>query len=177
MAGVKTLSAVGILSRMLAVLCTQRRCGAIGFFLQSDSEAGAIRYRWPAWAPAQTQAFELPMQFRRLGVRDVAPKPKLAALMNHRSLAWPTSTVTGSPPAQSASASPGLLADSRTNCRTSVSISINDIKVVAVDDNADARELLKVILERNGAETAWLVQGKKRLQPSEIFILMFSFAI
>jgi signal transduction histidine kinase len=51
------------------------------------------------------------------------------------------------------------------------------IKVVAVDDNADARELLKVILERHGAETAWLVQGKKRLQPSEIFILMFSFAI
>jgi Histidine kinase-, DNA gyrase B-, and HSP90-like ATPase len=54
---------------------------------------------------------------------------------------------------------------------------LKDIKVVAVDDNADARELLKVILERNGAETAWLVQGKKRLQPSEIFILMFSFAI
>jgi hypothetical protein len=33
-----------------------------------------------------------------------------------------------------------LLADSRTNCRTSVSISIKDIEVVDVDDNAAAQE-------------------------------------
>ena len=49
---------------------------------------------------------------------------------------------------------------------------LRDIKVVAVDDNADARELLKVILERSSAETVVVVWGKKRLRPSEIFILM-----
>ena len=70
----------------------------------------------------------------------VAPKAKNAAL--EPAIIGPA-PVTGSPPAQSASASPGLLADSRTNCRTSVSISINDIKVVAIDDNAAAQESIK----------------------------------
>jgi hypothetical protein len=37
---------------------------------------------------------------------------------------------------------------------------LKDIKVVAVDDNADARELLKVILERSSAETVVVSSGQ-----------------
>jgi signal transduction histidine kinase len=38
------------------------------------------------------------------------------------------------------------------------------IKVVAVDDNADARELLKVILERSSAETVVVSSGQEALE-------------
>ena len=41
---------------------------------------------------------------------------------------------------------------------------LKDIKVVAVDDNADARELLKVILERSSAETAVVSSGQEALE-------------
>jgi signal transduction histidine kinase/ActR/RegA family two-component response regulator len=40
---------------------------------------------------------------------------------------------------------------------------LKSIKVVAVDDNADSRELLKVILERSSAEVAVVSSGKKAL--------------
>jgi CheY-like chemotaxis protein len=48
--------------------------------------------------------------------------------------------------------------ESRTDTR------LRDIKVVAVDDNADARELLKVILERSSAETVVVSSGPEALQ-------------
>jgi len=96
-----------------------------------------IRYRWPAWAPALAQAFELPKQFGRLGVHDRSAEAK-ARGFDEPAIIGPAPKA-GPPPAQSASGSPGLLADSRTNCRTSAS----NIKVVAVDDNASAQELLK----------------------------------
>jgi len=41
---------------------------------------------------------------------------------------------------------------------------LRDIKVVAVDDNADARELLKVILERSSAETVVVSSGQEALK-------------
>src|ERR1700693_1311302 len=41
---------------------------------------------------------------------------------------------------------------------------LKDIKVVAVDDNADARELLKAILERSGAETVVVSSGQEALE-------------
>jgi CheY-like chemotaxis protein len=41
---------------------------------------------------------------------------------------------------------------------------LRDIKVVAVDDNADARELLKAILERSGAETVVASSGQEALE-------------
>jgi signal transduction histidine kinase/ActR/RegA family two-component response regulator len=41
---------------------------------------------------------------------------------------------------------------------------LKDIKVVAVEDNADARELLKVILERSGAETVVVSSGQEALE-------------
>jgi CheY-like chemotaxis protein len=41
---------------------------------------------------------------------------------------------------------------------------LKDIKVVAVDDNADARELLKAILERSGAETVVASSGQEALE-------------
>jgi signal transduction histidine kinase/ActR/RegA family two-component response regulator len=41
---------------------------------------------------------------------------------------------------------------------------LKDIKVVAVDDNADARKLLKVILERSHAESAVVSSGKEALE-------------
>jgi CheY-like chemotaxis protein len=41
---------------------------------------------------------------------------------------------------------------------------LRDIKVVAVDDNADARELLKVILERSSAETVVVSSGEEALK-------------
>jgi CheY-like chemotaxis protein len=41
---------------------------------------------------------------------------------------------------------------------------LRDIKVVAVDDNADARELLKVILERSSAETVVVSSGQEVLE-------------
>ena len=41
---------------------------------------------------------------------------------------------------------------------------LRDIKVVAVDDNADARELLKVILERSSAETVVVSSGQEALE-------------
>ena len=41
---------------------------------------------------------------------------------------------------------------------------LRDIKVVAVDDNADARELLKVILERSKAQTAVVSSGRAALE-------------
>jgi signal transduction histidine kinase/ActR/RegA family two-component response regulator len=41
---------------------------------------------------------------------------------------------------------------------------LRDIKVVAVDDNADARKLLKVILERSSAETVVVSSGKEALE-------------
>jgi signal transduction histidine kinase/ActR/RegA family two-component response regulator len=41
---------------------------------------------------------------------------------------------------------------------------LKDIKVVAVDDNADARELLKVILERSSAETVVVSSGQEALE-------------
>jgi hypothetical protein len=41
---------------------------------------------------------------------------------------------------------------------------LKDIKVVAVDDNADARELLKVILERSKAEIAVVGSGPEALE-------------
>ena len=43
-------------------------------------------------------------------------------------------------------------------------IRLEGIKVVAVDDNADARELLKVILERSKAQTAGGEFGASRLR-------------
>ena len=41
---------------------------------------------------------------------------------------------------------------------------LRDIKVVAVDDNADARKLLKVILERSSAETVIVSSGQEALK-------------
>ena len=41
---------------------------------------------------------------------------------------------------------------------------LRDIKVVAVDDNADARKLLKVILERSSAETVIVSSGQEALE-------------
>ena len=41
---------------------------------------------------------------------------------------------------------------------------LKDIKVVAVDDNADARELLKAILERSGAETFVVSSGQEAIE-------------
>jgi CheY-like chemotaxis protein len=41
---------------------------------------------------------------------------------------------------------------------------LRDIRVVAVDDNADARELLKVILERSSAETVVVSSGQEALE-------------
>jgi signal transduction histidine kinase/ActR/RegA family two-component response regulator len=41
---------------------------------------------------------------------------------------------------------------------------LKDIKVVAVDDNADARELLKIILERSSAETVVVSSGQEALE-------------
>jgi CheY-like chemotaxis protein len=41
---------------------------------------------------------------------------------------------------------------------------LRDIKVVAVDDNADAGELLKAILERSGAETVVASSGQEALE-------------
>jgi CheY-like chemotaxis protein len=41
---------------------------------------------------------------------------------------------------------------------------LRDIKVVAVDDNADARELLKVILERSSAEIVVVRSGQEALE-------------
>jgi signal transduction histidine kinase/ActR/RegA family two-component response regulator len=41
---------------------------------------------------------------------------------------------------------------------------LRDIKVVAVDDNADARELLKAILERSGAEAVVMSSGQEALE-------------
>jgi signal transduction histidine kinase/ActR/RegA family two-component response regulator len=41
---------------------------------------------------------------------------------------------------------------------------LRDIKVVAVDDNADARELLKVILEHSSAETVVVSSGQEALK-------------
>jgi signal transduction histidine kinase/ActR/RegA family two-component response regulator len=41
---------------------------------------------------------------------------------------------------------------------------LRDIKVVAVDDNADARELLKVILERSGAKAVVVSSGREALE-------------
>jgi signal transduction histidine kinase len=41
---------------------------------------------------------------------------------------------------------------------------LKDIKVVAVDDNADARKLLKVILERSSAETVIVSSGQEALE-------------
>jgi CheY-like chemotaxis protein len=41
---------------------------------------------------------------------------------------------------------------------------LKNIKVVAVDDNADARELLKAILERSGAETFAVSSGQEALE-------------
>jgi CheY-like chemotaxis protein len=41
---------------------------------------------------------------------------------------------------------------------------LKDIKVVAVDDNADARELLKVILERSNAEAAVVSSWQEALE-------------
>jgi signal transduction histidine kinase/CheY-like chemotaxis protein len=41
---------------------------------------------------------------------------------------------------------------------------LKDIKVVAVDDNADAQELLKVILERSGAETVVVSSAQEALE-------------
>jgi len=41
---------------------------------------------------------------------------------------------------------------------------LKNIKVVAVDDNADARELLKAILERSGAETVVVNSGQEALE-------------
>jgi signal transduction histidine kinase/ActR/RegA family two-component response regulator len=41
---------------------------------------------------------------------------------------------------------------------------LRDIKVVAVDDNADARELLKVILERSSAEAVVASSGQEALE-------------
>jgi signal transduction histidine kinase len=43
-------------------------------------------------------------------------------------------------------------------------IRLEGIKVVAVDDNADARELLKVILERSKAQTAVVSSGQAALE-------------
>lgn len=43
-------------------------------------------------------------------------------------------------------------------------IRLEGIKVVAVDDNADARELLKVILERSKAQTAVVSSGEAALE-------------
>jgi CheY-like chemotaxis protein len=43
-------------------------------------------------------------------------------------------------------------------------IRLEGIKVVAVDDNADARELLKVILERSQAQTAVVSSGQAALE-------------
>ena len=40
---------------------------------------------------------------------------------------------------------------------------LKNIKVVAVDDNADSRELLKSILERSSAEAAVVTSGKEAL--------------
>jgi CheY-like chemotaxis protein len=41
---------------------------------------------------------------------------------------------------------------------------LRDIKVVAVDDNADAREPLKVILERSSVETVVVSSGREALE-------------
>jgi signal transduction histidine kinase/ActR/RegA family two-component response regulator len=41
---------------------------------------------------------------------------------------------------------------------------LRDIKVVAVDDNSDARELLKVVLERSSAETFVVSSGQEALK-------------
>jgi CheY-like chemotaxis protein len=41
---------------------------------------------------------------------------------------------------------------------------LKDIKVVAVDDNADAQELLKFILDRSGARTAVVSSGQDVLE-------------
>ena len=41
---------------------------------------------------------------------------------------------------------------------------LRDIKVVAVDDNADSRKLLKVILERSSAETVIVSSGQEALE-------------
>jgi PleD family two-component response regulator len=41
---------------------------------------------------------------------------------------------------------------------------LRDIKVVAVDDHADARKLLKVILERSSAETVVVSSGQEALE-------------
>jgi CheY-like chemotaxis protein len=41
---------------------------------------------------------------------------------------------------------------------------LRDIKIVAVDDNADARKLLKVILERSSAETVIVSSGQEALE-------------
>jgi signal transduction histidine kinase len=41
---------------------------------------------------------------------------------------------------------------------------LRGIKVVAVDDNADARELLKIILERSSAETVVVSSGQEALE-------------
>jgi hypothetical protein len=106
LAGVKALSAVGILSTMLAVLCTATLLGD-RIFPSERFRSRAIRYRWPAWATALAQAFELPKQFRRLGVRDRSAEAK-ARGVDEPAIIGPA-PVTGSPPAQSASASPGLL--------------------------------------------------------------------
>src|SRR5580704_14010106 len=100
---------------MLAALCTLQRCWAIGFFLQSDSEGeravtdGQLgRRRWP-------RRLSCPSSSGGLVSVKVAPKAKNAAL--EPAIIGPA-PVTGSPPAQSASASPGWLAVTVGNFRS-----------------------------------------------------------